>query len=73
MVSGYDLGTLYDGTFRTAASYGRIGRIKFGTESNGGFKNIAISNVIFEYCGGLALQTVDGGLLEDVTISNVRP
>lgn len=71
MVSGYDLGTLYDGTFRTAASYGRVGRIKFGTESNGGFKNIAISNVIFEYCGGLALQTVDGGLLEDVTISNL--
>ncbi len=71
MVSGYDLGTLYNGTFKTAASYGRIGRIKFGTESNGGFKNIAISNVIFEYCCGLALESVDGGLLEDVTISNL--
>ncbi|TDD75105.1 glycoside hydrolase family 28 protein [Actinomadura rubrisoli] len=71
MVSGYDLGTLYDGTFKTAASYGRTGRIKFGTESNGGFKNIAISNVIFEHCRGLALQTVDGGPLEDVTISNL--
>lgn len=71
MVSGYDLGTLHDGTFRTAASYGRTGRIKFGTESNGGFKNIAISNVIFEHCRGLALQTVDGGTLEDVTISNL--
>jgi polygalacturonase len=71
MVSGYDLGTLYDGTFKTAEPYGRTGRIKFGTESNGGFKNIAISNVVFEYCRGLALQTVDGGLLEDVTISNI--
>ncbi|MFL6073315.1 MAG: glycoside hydrolase family 28 protein [Mycobacteriales bacterium] len=71
MVSGYDLGTLYDGTFQTAASYGRTGRIKFGTESNGGFRNIAISNVIFEYCSGLALETVDGGLLEDVTISDL--
>ena len=70
MVSGYNLGTLIDGTFRTAA-YGRTGRIKFGTESNGGFRNIAISNVIFEYCRGLALETVDGGLLEDVTISNL--
>jgi polygalacturonase len=70
-VSGYDLGTLADGTFRTAAGYGRTGRIKFGTESNGGFKNIAISNIIFEYCRGLALETVDGGLLEDVTISNI--
>lgn len=71
MVSGYDLGALYDGTFKTAASSGRVGRIKFGTESNGGFKNIAISNVIFEYCCGLALESVDGGLLEDVTISNI--
>jgi polygalacturonase len=71
MVSGYDLGTLYDGTFKTAAGFGRTGRIKFGTESNGGFRNIAISNVVFEYCRGLALETVDGGLLEDVTISNL--
>jgi polygalacturonase len=70
MVSGYDLGTLINGTYKTAP-YGRTGRIKFGTESNGGFRNIAISNVIFEYCRGFALETVDGGLLEDVTISNV--
>src|SRR5581483_11113849 len=67
----YDLGTLVDGTFKTASTYGRTGRVKFGTESNGGFRNIAISNVIFEYCRGLALETVDGGLLEDVTISNL--
>jgi polygalacturonase len=70
MVSGYALGTLVDGTFKTGA-YGRTGRIKCGTESNGGFKNIAISNVIFEHCRGLALETVDGGQLEDVTISNI--
>jgi polygalacturonase len=70
MVSGYDLGTLVSGAF-TTGNYNRTGRIKFGTESNGGFKNIAISNIIFEYCRGLALETVDGGLLEDVTISNV--
>ena len=70
MVSGYDLGTLLDGTFKTG-QYGRTGRIKFGTESNGGFRNIAISNVIFEYCRGLALETVDGALLEDVTINNL--
>jgi polygalacturonase len=70
MVSGYDLGTLVNGTYKTG-NFGRTGRIKFGTESNGGFKNIAISNVIFEFCRGLALETVDGGLLEDVTISNI--
>jgi polygalacturonase len=70
MVSGYDLGTLVDGTHKVGP-YGRTGRIKCGTESNGGFRNIAISNVIFEYCRGLALETVDGGLLEDVTVSNL--
>jgi len=50
---------------------GPTGRIKFGTESNGGFKNITISNCVFDYCRGLALETVDGGLLEDVTITNL--
>jgi polygalacturonase len=50
---------------------GRNGRIKFGTESNGGFKNIAIANCIFDGGHGLALETVDGGDLEDVTVSNL--
>ncbi len=76
-VSGYDVGTFLDGTFQRKAVYGRnhndgpTGRIKFGTESNGGFKNITISNVVFDYCRGLALETVDGAMLEDVAISNV--
>ncbi len=76
-VSGYDRGTFYNGTYqRNEANLvpdkeGPTGRIKFGTESNGGFKNISISNCVFEYCRGLALETVDGGLLEDVTISNI--
>jgi polygalacturonase len=47
------------------------GRIKFGTESNGGFKNITISNCVFDYCRGLALETVDGALLENITITNI--
>ncbi len=74
-VSGYDEGTLLDGTFKRDYNRynvsGPTGRIKFGTESNGGFKNIVISNCVFDYCRGLALETVDGGLLEDVTITNV--
>jgi polygalacturonase len=76
-VSGYDLGTLYDGTYQRKKfnqvpdQEGPTGRIKFGTESNGGFKNITISNCVFEYCRGLALETVDGALLEDVTITNI--
>jgi polygalacturonase len=47
------------------------GRIKLGTESNGGFLNTTISNCTFEGCQGLALETVDGALLEDVTITNI--
>src|SRR5213596_3918235 len=48
-----------------------MGRIKFGTESNGGFRNVTISNCVIEDCRGIALETVDGGLLEDVSISNI--
>ena len=72
-VSGYDEGTLLDGTFKRTVKYNRgtTGRIKLGTESNGGFKNITISNCVFDYSRGLALESVDGGLLEDVTITNV--
>lgn len=73
-VSGYDEGSLLDGTYRRSPVKGDrypTGRIKFGTESNGGFRNITISNCVFEYCNGLALETVDGALLEDVTIDNI--
>lgn len=76
VVSGFDVGTVLDGTYgRTTTAApdrdGPTGRIKFGTESNGGFRNITISNVVFNRSRGLALETVDGGLLEDVTISNI--
>jgi polygalacturonase len=70
-VSGYDEGTLLDGTFQVVKRANRTGRIKLGTESNGGFKNITITNCIFDYSRGLALETVDGGALEDIVISNI--
>jgi polygalacturonase len=76
-VSGYDLGTFINGTYQRKQfnqvpdQEGPTGRIKFGTESNGGFKNITISNCVFEYCRGLALETVDGAWIEDVAISNI--
>ena len=62
-VSGFDLGTFLDGTFKTTQEFApdkdRVtGRLKFGTESNGGFKNITISNINFVHCRGLALETV---------------
>lgn len=70
----YEIGTLLDGTwklFDSAAKVPRTGRIKFGTESNGGFKNIVVSNCVFEGCQGLALESEDGALLEDMTITNI--
>ena len=74
-VSGFDEGSFLDGSYKRTknSEYGTspTGRIKFGTESNGGFKNITISNCVFNYCRGLALENVDGGLLEDVSIDNI--
>lgn len=70
-VSGYDEGSLIDGTFRLVNKANRTGRIKLGTESNGGFKNITITNCVFDYSRGLAIETVDGAILEDITISNI--
>jgi polygalacturonase len=69
----YQLGTVLDGTFKKfppdKRPYG-TGRIKCGTESNGGFINITITGNVFEGCLGYALESVDGALLEDITISN---
>lgn len=74
VTGGLELGSLLDGTFKRAVppyQVNRTGRIKLGTESNGGFKNITISNCVFEDCQGLALETVDGGYLEDISVSNI--
>jgi polygalacturonase len=69
----YELGTVLDGTFKKFAADVRVprtGRIKCGTESNGGFINVTISNCVFEGCQGYALESVDGALLEDFAITN---
>jgi polygalacturonase len=74
VTGGYELGTVLDGTFKRFAPGFRVphtGRIKCGTESNGGFQNVTISNCVFEHCQGLALETVDGALLEDISVTNV--
>jgi len=58
--------------------------IKTGTESTGGFKNIAISNCVIKPSrsdhrisgdsigiAGLSLEIVDGGIMDGVSISNI--
>lgn len=69
-VSGFDEGTLLNGRRGRTKSH-PTGRIKLGTESTGGFRNIKISDCQFEHCCGLNLATVDGGTLEDVSVQNV--
>jgi polygalacturonase len=75
VAGSYQLGAMLDGTSKKFAADGprlaRNGRIKCGTESNGGFKNITISNCVFEGCMGLALESEDGALCEDIAISNI--
>jgi polygalacturonase len=76
LVSGYAIGSLLDGTFQRGVTKapdrdGPTGRIKIGTETNGDFKNITISNIVFDRSRGLALESVDGAHIEDVTVSNI--
>jgi len=74
LAGSYQEGTLLDGTFKKFPDnekVSRTGRIKFGTESNGGFKNITISNCVFDGCRGLAIESVDGAVIEDVSITNI--
>lgn len=55
-------------TVRSSAS-----AIKFGTASTGGFKNVTIKNIrVFDtFRSAIALESVDGGFLEDVLIDSV--
>ncbi len=75
-VSGFDLwGPCWTGPRAAHGSWlhqDRVtGRIKLGTESNGGFRRITISDCTFTRSRGLALETVDGGVIEDVTIRGI--
>jgi polygalacturonase len=47
--------------------------LKLGTESNGGFENITINNcTIYDTrLAGIALELVDGGTFDRVTVSNI--
>jgi polygalacturonase len=58
---------------------------KTGTESTGGFRNVAISNIVVKpsqaptvmtgHAGGISgfiLASVDGGVLEGIVVSNIR-
>ncbi len=76
LVSGYDIGSLLDATYKRTVQRapdrdGPTGRIKIGTESEGDFRNITISNIVFDRSRGLAFESVDGAHIEDVTVTNI--
>jgi polygalacturonase len=71
MVSGFEVGSLLDGTMKPKANGNGNGRLKFGTEANGGFRNVTVANCVFRSCRGIALEEVDGGILENININNI--
>lgn len=70
-VTGFKLGTLLDGTYVPEKVNWVCGRIKLGTESNGGYKNIAISNCTLMWSSGLAFEEVDQGRMENIVVTNI--
>ena len=71
IVTGYKLGTFLDGTYIPEKVNWVCGRIKLGTESNGGYRNITISNCTCMWSSGLAFEEVDQGRMENVVVSNI--
>lgn len=73
VTGNYALGSVADATWQpvTDLHWPPTGRIKLGTESNGGFKRITIDNCVFESCRGVAIESVDGAVCEDITITNI--
>lgn len=70
-VTGYKLGTFLDGTRVPEKVNWVCGRFKLGTESNGGYRDITLSNCTFSHSSGLAFESVDRGVMENIYVSNV--
>lgn len=84
VTGAYQLGTMLDGTWKRwptdKAEQAKVkpyfptefnGSIKLGTESNGGFRNIAISDCIFDGSKGFAVESSDGAVIEGITFSGI--
>ena len=71
IVTGYKLGTFLDGSYVPEKVNWVCGRIKLGTESNGGYRNITISNCTCMWSSGLAFEEVDQGKMENIVVDNI--
>ena len=72
-VSGYYvLGSVLSGAWKKYPDDAPVpcqGRIKCGTESNGGFRNITITGNVIQGSKGISLESSDGAFLEDIAIT----
>ena len=71
LVTGYKLGTFLSGEYIPEKVNWVCGRIKLGTESNGGYRNITISNCTCMWSSGLAFEEVDQGRMENICVTNI--
>ncbi|MGA2218782.1 MAG: putative Ig domain-containing protein, partial [Terracidiphilus sp.] len=76
-VSGYDAGSVLDGTYSTHKLIatdrdGPTGRVKFGTEGTSGLDTVTIRNMVFDRSRGFALESVDGAELKNVLFTDIR-
>jgi len=60
---------IHNNTVRTSAN-----GIKFGTASNGGFRNVKIiNNLVYDtYRSAITFAAVDGGFVEDIVVDSLR-
>jgi polygalacturonase len=81
MVSGYDMGSVYAGTYTTdkliaTDRCGPTARVKLGTESTCGYDCVTVRRVNFKRSRGFALEAVDGSdlsniIFEDSTLEDI--
>ncbi len=76
-VSGYDAGSVLARVYSTHKLVatdrdGPTARIKLGTEGTGGFDTVTIRHVSFDRSRGFALESVDGGELTDISLSDAK-
>lgn len=76
-VSGYDAGSVLDGTYSARKLVatdqdGPTARIKLGTEGTTGFNTVTVRDVLFDRSRGFAVETVDGADTHDIVFTDVR-
>lgn len=76
-VSGYDAGSVLDGTYSARKLVatdqdGPTARIKLGTEGTTGFNTVTVRDVTFDRSRGFAVETVDGADTHDIVFTDVR-